>query len=97
MNPVSGDSDFKMSHTGLTIGGFTQPSMAKTLICNPSNSDKDICQRFLWLMLKPAAVGFDELQQVDKGVFTSNGGYLVIVYNYIYTLKLMLIILLSIF
>ena len=62
---VSGDANFSMSHTGLTIGGFTQPSVATSLIEIPSNVEKGLCQRFLWLVPKPTPVTFNELQQVD--------------------------------
>ena len=68
-----GDSNFNMGHTGLTIGGFTQPSVARNIISNPSNSDKGLCQRFIWLVPKPVAVCFDQLQQVDKDFCTSIG------------------------
>ena len=62
-----------MGHTGLTVGGFTQPSVVKTIISNPSNSDKGLCQRFLWLVPKPVAVSFEQLQQVNKDFCTSIG------------------------
>ena len=70
---VSGDSNFNMGNTGLTVGGFTQPSVARNIISNPSNSDKGLCQRFIWLIPKPVAVCFDQLQLVDKEFCTSIG------------------------
>ena len=70
---VSGDSNFSMGHTGLTVGGFTQPTVARNIVCNPGNSDKGLCQRFLWLLPKPKSVAFEELQKVDQGFCTSIG------------------------
>lgn len=54
-----------MSHTGLTIGGFTQPTVARNLIEVQGNVEKGLCQRFLWLFSKPTTVQFSELQKVD--------------------------------
>ena len=62
-----------MDHTGLTIGGFIQPSVAKSLVEVQANVEKGLCQRFLWIVPKPAVVPFSELQQVDKD-FTATIG-----------------------
>ena len=62
-----------MSYTGLTVGGFIQPSIARNLIEIPSNVEKGLCQRFLWLVPKPTVVSFDRLQKVDKDFTTSIG------------------------
>ena len=71
---VSGDSNFNMGHTGLTVGGFTQPSVAR-------NTDHQQSIKF-WqrpmsavhlACTKPVAVCFDQLQQVDKEFCTSIG------------------------
>jgi hypothetical protein len=62
-----------MNHTGLTIGGFTQPTVARNLIEMQGNVDKGLCQRFLWLFPKPMAVRFTELQKVDKDFSASMG------------------------
>lgn len=50
---VSGDANFSMKHTGLTIGGFTQPFVARNLIDVQANVEKGLCQRFLWLVPEP--------------------------------------------
>lgn len=63
---VSGEANFTMDHPGLTIGGFIQPSVAKSLVEVQANVEKGLCQRFLWIVPKPAAVPFSKLQQVDK-------------------------------
>ena len=54
-----------MHHTGLTIGGFTEPSVAHSLIEIPSNVENGLCHHFLWVVPKPASVGFNELEKVD--------------------------------
>ena len=46
---VSGEANFSMPHTGLTIGGFTQPIVACNLLENQVNVEKGLCQRFLWI------------------------------------------------
>lgn len=51
-----------MHHTGLTLGGFTQPSVARGLIEYPPNIEKGICQRFLWLAPQPTLTKFNELR-----------------------------------
>ena len=73
MFTVTGDAYFTMHHTGLTVGGFTQPSVAKNRIENPANIEKRPCQRFLWLVPKPTPVSFQELQQVKEEFSTSLG------------------------
>ena len=70
---VSGDANFHMSHTSLTVGGFIQPSMAKALIEMAQNVEKGLCQRFLWLAPKPVTVAFDDLKQVDSQFSASVG------------------------
>ena len=55
-----------MTHTGLTVGGFMQPSVARNLIEVQANIKKGLCQRFLWLVAEPNAVPFSDLQQVDR-------------------------------
>ena len=68
---MSGDANFAMKHTGLTVGGFIQPSIARNLIEIPTNVEKGLCQRFLWLVPKPTSVPFEELQEVDKDFSTA--------------------------
>jgi len=54
-----------MGHTGLTLGGFMQPSAARTLIENPANIEKGLCQRFLWLAPETVTSSFKSLGKVD--------------------------------
>ena len=54
-----------MSLTMLTVGGFTQPSVARSLIEQPSNSEKGLSSRFLWLFPNVVYGNFDDLGQVN--------------------------------
>lgn len=60
---VSGDANFVMSSTRLTIGGFTEAGVARSLIEMPSNSEKGLSHRFLWLFPKPL---FGSFAALDK-------------------------------
>lgn len=62
---VYGDANLSMEHTSLTIGGFTQPSVARNLMEMPANAEKGLSQRFLWIFLKPCYNTFNELEPVD--------------------------------
>ena len=70
---VSGDANFVMRHTAMTLGGFIQPSVARSLIELPANVEKGLCQCFLWLVPEPTFVTFDQLQQIDDSFITSIG------------------------
>ncbi len=62
-----------MHHTGLTLGGFTQPCVARNMLENPANVEKGLCQRFLWLVPEPTTVDFKDLQCVDSAFTTAIG------------------------
>ena len=62
-----------MPHTGLTIGGFIQPIVARNLLEQPINIEKGLCQRFLWIAPKPMSVPFNELQCADHQFSTAIG------------------------
>ena len=51
-----------MERTGFTVGGFTQPGVAKGLIENPSNIEKGLCP-----------VPFAQSQPVQKEFVASIG------------------------
>ena len=51
---VSGDANFHMKKTGLTVGGFTQLNIAKSLIESSQAIEKGLVQRFLWMFPKPS-------------------------------------------
>ena len=55
-----------MTSTSLTVGGFTQPGVARALIDIPSNSEKGLSHRFLWLFPNPLYEKFDTLGEVDN-------------------------------
>ena len=55
-----------MERTALTVGGFTQPGVAKGLIELPASSEKGLTQRFLWLFPKPSFAKFDMLEMIDE-------------------------------
>ena len=50
---MTGEANFSMSTTSLTVGGFNQLSVARNLIELPGNAEKGLSQRFLWLFPKP--------------------------------------------
>ena len=73
--PVSGDANFDMYTTNLTVGGFGQPSVACTLIEQSTSAEIEICltQRFIWCFPKPSYSKFSTLEKVDD-VFTQTLG-----------------------
>ncbi len=79
---MSGESNFTMDYTGLTVGGFTQPSVARGLIEYPPNVEKGLCQRFLWLLPKPNPTLFSELERVDETFSASIGEFVMLCLRY---------------
>lgn len=71
LNKVSGDANFMMSSTQLTVGGFTQPGVARGLIEMPANAEKGFSHRFLWFFPSPLFEGFSSLGEVDR-TFVNN-------------------------
>jgi hypothetical protein len=55
-----------MERTALTVGGFTQPSVAKGLIELPASIEKGLSQRFLWLFPRPSFSMLESLEIVDE-------------------------------
>ena len=53
-----------MERTSLTVGGFTQPAVAQSLIEMSSNSEKGFSTRFLWIFPEPCYAKFDTLEMV---------------------------------
>jgi len=74
---VSGDANFAMEYTALTIGGFTQPPVARSIIEQAGNVDKGLCQRFLWIFTEPVFAKFDTLAPIS-GMFTASLGMVLI-------------------
>ena len=46
VNTVTGDANFSMEKTALTVGGFTQPSVARNLWDQQASIEKGLPQRF---------------------------------------------------
>ena len=63
---MSGDANFHMERTALTVGGFTQPTVAKSLIELPASVEKGLTQRFLWIFPEPSFASFDSLELIDE-------------------------------
>ena len=78
---VSGEANFKMDHTGLTVAGFIQANVARGLIESMPNVEKGLSQRFHWLITKPNPVKFADLQSADTGFSDAIGTY---VYAHMY-------------
>jgi len=55
-----------MKKAGLTIGGFTQPSVAKSLIENPQGIEEGLVQRILWIIPKPLYSAFTSLESANS-------------------------------
>ena len=70
---VTGEANFSMETTSLTVGGFNQPSVARSLIELPGNAEKGLSQRFLWLFPRPVYSQFDSLEPTNK-TFTEKIG-----------------------
>ena len=81
---VLGDANFSMNRTGITLGGFSQPSVARSLIELQPNvlmSIRKLCQRFLWLVPQPNLEKFDQLQKVDVDFISGIGMYSLLCYD----------------
>ena len=75
---VSGEANFHMQSTSLTIGGFTQPSVAKSLIELPQSVEKGLVQRFLWILPRPSYASFASLESADDKFQSYLGIYICI-------------------
>lgn len=78
---VTGDANFAMESTALTVGGFSQPPVARTLIEQSGSAEIGLSQRFLWLFPQPSYSRFHTLESVDKD-FTDSLGKERLVYFY---------------
>ena len=80
-----------MDLTSLTVGGFNQPAVARSLIELPGNAEKGLSQRFLWLYPKPVYGKFETLEPVREEFTEKIGNFsllstpaLIYIYIYIY-------------
>ena len=62
---MSGNANFSIKRTSLTVGGFNQPCVARSLIELPGNAEKGLSQRFLWMFPKPVYAHFDTMEPPD--------------------------------
>ena len=53
MSTVTGQANFSMDRTSLTVGGFTQPGVARAIIEPHTGAERGFSQRFLWIFPKP--------------------------------------------
>lgn len=63
---MTGDANFIMDNTSLTIGGFTQPAVARSLIELTSNIEKGLSTRFLWIFPEPCYAKCASLEPVNQ-------------------------------
>ena len=63
---VTGEANFVMASTRLTVGGFTQPGVARNLMDMASNAEKGLSQKFLWVFPRHICRNFNALEKVDK-------------------------------
>ena len=55
-----------MESTCLTVGGFSQPTVARALIEQSRSAEIGLTQRFLWMFPRPTYSRFHTLEGVDK-------------------------------
>ena len=75
---VSGDANFSIKRTSLTVGGFNQPYVARSLIELPGNAEKGLSQRFLWMFPKPVYAHFDTMEPPDDTFLEKVGRKIII-------------------
>ena len=57
-----------MEKTALTVGGFTQPSVARNIIEQNTGAERGFSQRFLWIFTKPTFAKFASLKPVPDEI-----------------------------
>ena len=67
---VTGEANFSMESTCLTVGGFSQPSVTRSCIEQSGSAEIGLSQRFLWL---PSYCRFNTLEGVDRQFSDSLG------------------------
>ena len=70
---VTGEANFSMSRTNLSVEGFSQPPVSRVMIESPGNDEKGVSQRFLWLFPELGYGMFRFLEPVDKEFTASIG------------------------
>lgn len=64
-----------MESTCLTIGGFSQPAVARSIIEQSGSSEIGLAQRILWIFPKPTYAKFSSLESVQQQFSDSLGMY----------------------
>ena len=77
MTSVIGEANFCMEKTYLTVGGFSQPSVARPMIEQSTSAEVGLTQRFLWIFPRPTYSCFHTLQEVDEDFTRGIGEYTV--------------------
>ena len=80
---VTGEANFSMDRTSLTVGGFNQPAVARCLLEMSGNAEKGLSQRFLWLFPKPVYGEFKTLEPSDKQFTDKIGMYILCTCTYL--------------
>ena len=73
---VTGDANFTMERTNLVVAGFSQPSVSRTLIEFPGNTEKGLSQRFLCIFPKPPYAHFCTLEPINESFTEQVGKFL---------------------
>ena len=68
---VTGEANFSMDRTSLTVGGFNQPVVARFLLEMSGNAEKGLSQCFQWLFPKPVYREFNTLEPSNHTSFTT--------------------------
>ena len=67
-----------MSSTMVTIGGFTQPGVARLIIEAPMNIDRGFSHRFMWFFPAPLYKNYDTLCEINQAFIDKLGTYIYI-------------------
>jgi len=70
---VAGDANFNMPSTNLTLAGFTQPPVARSVIESAGNFEKGLPQRFIWMFPKGTYSYLNKLQPINVTFTTALG------------------------
>ena len=72
---MTGDANFQMDRTALTVRGFTQPTVARSLWDQQASIEEGLPKRFLWLIPQSSFSTFELLELIDENFYDSLGNY----------------------
>ena len=75
LHAETGDANFSINVTRLTVGGFNQPAVARSLIELTGKAESGFSQRFLWLFPKPVYGKFNTYENVDDFILKISKSY----------------------